>query len=1370
MTSQIQGSTINEIIENIKCFVRLRPLNEKEKSLGAGCIKINEDSTQIQVEIKVDNSKLDHKPFILDKVFGDAIHQVDVFETVGLPILKNFFQGYNCTVFAYGQTGAGKTHTMMGPLTGLFDSTKDNDNHGLIPRIVDFIFNSEKAADFIMSEGEDSIFNLRTEYKCSCFELYQEQVIDLLVANNSNDSLLVREDPKRGMYIEGLTETVIRNDLAAKELIMQGLKNRHVAATNMNSESSRSHLIFTIFLNLSYSLKDGTIQTKSSRLHLIDLAGSERQKATKAIGERIKEAGRINKSLSTLGNVINALVEMSEGKNKFVPFRDSKLTYFLKDSLGGNAKTTIIANISQSIIQCQETISTLKFIQRAKMIKNKASVIENENITVKVLQDEIKRLKDEIQVKSTEQNTTTSTVENEVGFICSRCRKRLSDISNVNVSNIDSVTIQTTLNANINILIKKIEQLFSYEVNITDRLKLIDVTNSIEKFFVNKEIFETDYKILIQTLEKKIKHFNNITEFQESMLSELKDEMKMFKTRNIADTEYILKINLFIDELKKFKTDFEINNMLSITKLSEENKLLKTDIESYKNLKDFFNKNSIKSDKELNAFYDKSNVDFFCKKINEFLDSNRDLKSFFEENLFKGEESAKDFNYSIQQITKAYGTEYTVISQKTLTKLNFQLEEYQINDDNNAKVIEDLQSENFLLNMEILKYKEKGIIVEDKLNESIDSQEEVVNKNIKNSTLSIPGSQAKASESLLTPNKSSNLIIQDVTGDDNNRLEAEIDEGFTTPNKKIEVINKDVVNKKHIVRENSRDVPYEVRTSFRDSYHSENKTQYFLVHLRKSLLDASPGDSLLKKALQYSKNAYNRTSTFKGMDHGNNSIADDNESAAYDRNSTFLNKDNLELLKIKEKYDDALLNLDEKNEEINQKNQKIEELQTFLDNYQKDREELESIISNLREDLDTLSESNAMLLYDLTNQCEKTRMIEQIQNENFKEIYDLLNNSNSMVNDLNATFSRYYNHIEQIQNVIVNNSNHYQNTVKKYLNKNKDNNSDRLERDIQILEEQLKILKERDEMLSEENYRYRERIREIFGDINIDIFLSKTAMKIDKKSVITLEKRINELEEIKKMLTIDITLLRSDFSRSLSDSSLNHKIQLLMKVKEENYKLKLELIELKKKNEFLEREIQMLGDEQIKKEINEVNLNFPEANSLNFNNVNNININHHTHIVNMEESIKIKREHTELCDKVIELDKLHKVREKIKFKRSMEILKQVQEWLEFNKFYVDAKFKKSETETIISVTAQEISSCSSNITINSVNTTPVKQSYRSPMKNITVDVKSKNTSSKINVNITPTKVGSNANSSNKIVTTVKETAKPKIVNRSTSNK
>ncbi len=206
--------------------------------------------------------------------------------------------------------------------------------------------------------NDGSVFNYLI--RCSYLEIYNEQIMDLLDPSSVN--LHIREDIKKGVYVEGLIEETVSNAQEMMELIARGSRNRHVGSTSMNKESSRSHSVLTTIIETK-SMKEGggVWNIKTSRFHIIDLAGSERQKYTGDVGERLKEAGMINKSLSALGNVINSLVDISEGKNRHVHYRDSKLTFLLRDSLGGNSKTVIIANISPSGVNYGETLSTLKF-------------------------------------------------------------------------------------------------------------------------------------------------------------------------------------------------------------------------------------------------------------------------------------------------------------------------------------------------------------------------------------------------------------------------------------------------------------------------------------------------------------------------------------------------------------------------------------------------------------------------------------------------------------------------------------------------------------------------------------------------------------------------------------------------------------------------------------------------------------------------------------------------------------------------------------------------------------------------------------------------------------------------------------------------
>ena len=206
----------------------------------------------------------------------------------------------------------------------------------------------------------------------------------------------VREDIKKGVYVEGLTEETVSSVKEMMNLTTRGARNRHVGSTLMNKESSRSHSVLSTTIESKTLSEEGNWQMKSSRFHIIDLAGSERSKLTQAQGERLKEAGMINKSLTALGIVINSLVEISKGKNMHVHYRDSKLTFLLRDSLGGNSKTVIIANVTAASTSVGETLSTLQFAERAKKIKNKAVINEESSSTIHLLKQELRRVKKEL--------------------------------------------------------------------------------------------------------------------------------------------------------------------------------------------------------------------------------------------------------------------------------------------------------------------------------------------------------------------------------------------------------------------------------------------------------------------------------------------------------------------------------------------------------------------------------------------------------------------------------------------------------------------------------------------------------------------------------------------------------------------------------------------------------------------------------------------------------------------------------------------------------------------------------------------------------------------------------------------------------------
>ncbi|KAG0047303.1 Kinesin-like protein kif15 [Gryganskiella cystojenkinii] len=393
------GSSWAGASEHVKVYVRLRPPNERELLATESSTTSSSQSSQGQqsptsIQTQSPNhiiagSGYKSETFTYDCVGGEETSQEQVFNDVGKSIVEQCVKGYNGTIFAYGQTGSGKTYTMQGPtnMANLSDHQE---------RVFELIAQEE--------QRESSVKYL---CKASYIEIYNESIFDLL--DNSATARATREDIKRGVYVDGVTEESIHNPTDAYKMFELGASNRHTYATSMNRESSRSHTVLTLTIQ-SMSLSDGINHIRESRFNLVDLAGSERQKQANTEGMRLKEAANINRSLLCLGSVINALGEIASGHSRHVHYRDSRLTFLLKDSLGGNSNTFIVANISPSSLCYQETMSTLRFAQRAKMIKNKAVVNEDIQGNVNELQVEIQRLKAELEVERTSGGGHVSTI------------------------------------------------------------------------------------------------------------------------------------------------------------------------------------------------------------------------------------------------------------------------------------------------------------------------------------------------------------------------------------------------------------------------------------------------------------------------------------------------------------------------------------------------------------------------------------------------------------------------------------------------------------------------------------------------------------------------------------------------------------------------------------------------------------------------------------------------------------------------------------------------------------------------------------------------------------------------------------------------
>uniref|UniRef100_A0A8B9M1L6 plus-end-directed kinesin ATPase n=1 Tax=Accipiter nisus TaxID=211598 RepID=A0A8B9M1L6_9AVES len=371
---------------SVKVAVRVRPFNSREMSRESKCIIQMSGSTTTILNPK--QPKETPKSFSFDYSYWSHTTPADinyasqkqVYQDIGEEMLQHAFEGYNVCIFAYGQTGAGKSYTMMGK--------QEKDQQGIIPQLCEDLFSR------INDTTND---NMSYSVEVSYMEIYCERVRDLLNPKNKGN-LRVREHPLMGPYVEDLSKLAVTSYNDIQDLMDSGNKARTVAATNMNETSSRSHAVFNIiFTQKRHDAETDITTEKVSKISLVDLAGSERADSTGAKGTRLKEGANINKSLTTLGKVISALAEMNKKKKKtdFIPYRDSVLTWLLRENLGGNSRTAMVAALSPADINYDETLSTLRYADRAKQIRCNAVINEDpNNKLIRELKDEVARLRD----------------------------------------------------------------------------------------------------------------------------------------------------------------------------------------------------------------------------------------------------------------------------------------------------------------------------------------------------------------------------------------------------------------------------------------------------------------------------------------------------------------------------------------------------------------------------------------------------------------------------------------------------------------------------------------------------------------------------------------------------------------------------------------------------------------------------------------------------------------------------------------------------------------------------------------------------------------------------------------------------------------
>ena len=541
--------------ECVKVAIRVRPMNKHEKEQKSKiCVEV--DTTNNTVSVISDKNEA--KTFPFDYVYPMDTTQREVYDQVAFPIVDSIFQGYNGTVFAYGQTGCGKTFTMMGIVN-------DPNLKGIIPNAFSHIFG------FIKTEGESKRFLVR----CSFVEIYNEEVRDLL--GDSTKKLDIREDPKKGTFVKDLTYINIKDSNDTEKCLDKGNKNRHVGHTSMNDQSSRSHSLFTVYLEIEEKGQDGNGRIKSGKLNLVDLAGSERVGKTNATGQTFDEGKKINLSLTALGSVIDAL----SSNRKHIPYKDSKLTRLLADSLGGNTKTVMFANISPASYNYDETLGTLRYASRAKLIKNAPKLNEDPKDTLlRKYEEEIKALKEKLQqggggmpeevVEEEEEYEEEEEGNDNKEEKPKKIKKKKSRVYNDFVDVIDDPEKAA--------LITKIKEL---EKNMIDNQKLEKAEINLKKS-LNKEELEKKMK----EQEEENRKFKEYREKQMKENEEIEAKMKKLKEQKEKEEELlkndanklqarIKELNSEIEDLKNENSKDRTDYLENVKEISRENDLYK---------------------------------------------------------------------------------------------------------------------------------------------------------------------------------------------------------------------------------------------------------------------------------------------------------------------------------------------------------------------------------------------------------------------------------------------------------------------------------------------------------------------------------------------------------------------------------------------------------------------------------------------------------------------------------------------------------------------------------------------------------------------------------------------------------------------------
>jgi hypothetical protein len=964
---------------------------------------------------------------------------------------------------------------------------------------------------------------------------------------------------------------------------------------------------------------------------------------------------------------------------------------------------------------------------------------------MKILQEEIKKLKDELQISKKAQSDlqnnliNVNSIQNKNNILsniyslidqnmCESCSlKKTDEDSEKSSFEMEREKIIMEQTKQMNHLIYKIDILINLQPQIEQKLKLFDDIY-LDVFFEHKYKYEKNSQSILLNLNEKIDHLINILNLSENLFDEFKETVK-----NNGNKFEFDKIQKFLDELNIFKYDFELNNYLDIYKLEQQNRSLKTELEIYKNISEILQQNKLYSK------VTQESLNYYNNTIKQFSETSKELKEFFKQNLISknGIKTLKEINLAL-------------IDQMTLNKMKFQIAEYKIQEDNKSKQIEELESENFLLNMEIMKYNSGNDF---NLAPNKNNYEENPNNKIYDSeTLDLGTGVYNTNFDVVEKSEGNNNMAQNPN---NNEINSNLNNNLNIKNFNINLNfnngNNFSPNKnENELKNNNKEISSPVKII--------NSNNNYIENLRNSL---SNQNSLRNSNMDFKSpqgNIHNYPNTHRNT----------------------LTKENFEFLRLKEKLDNLIIEFEEKNSEINLKNSKIQELEAAIENLENNLSINNITIKSLKDELDTLYDSNHILTLDIEKLNDNQEKLKKTLDSEIPQIFNLVEKNNNALAIISQQYKTNLCSFEQIYGNFASKANEMINKLSSFSNEK----SDKLESTEKANKQLVKLYKEnmwdvfenmtvsikefektiktrfnkmeaklnnfqdfieRAQILIEykikkQNNVFQSKIhrrilnilskvgilsnKEDFDELldNFEKHISGKMfnyLNIDKNKLTKLERKIFELKDEKKRLNNDIILLRTDFSDTLSSMALNNKIALLMKFKEENFKLRIEINQMRKKNDGLEKQMQkILENNHLNSSVHTNFLSFTHSNNAsnaskfiaqsenNLNSLMHMNSNNNVlfslqnantsfvsnpgGIVNnpiqFDELTKIKKEYNELLEKIWELDENENTKniysnksgnnkEKQAFRKALEILSKINENKEYDKFFNNISFK-----------------------------------------------------------------------------------------------